>query len=283
MSLEDLQDENVKGATPSLNIGPGGGRIKRKPPSPRKKANALWTVVLGSKETKLKLIGIPIAVIAALLVAWAIFWFGPSDMKPRPDGSSEVHSRADSALKSDAPAESKITTHVATFDLQDNHNKTFKFGNCPGEHCYEIERGGRLAVGKTSGQIFHIFGTGFIQQTETWKDDSILVRDEYGSVLVRDGLWGFRYIFEDGSSEYRWINMAARHMEKGSRKPLKGVQLASWIPLEKHARVDMVSPQKDVVITVLDDSINHLQIKIEVSPGTYCSKEALKDDNICKT
>jgi hypothetical protein len=65
-----------------------------------------------------------------------------------------------------------------------------------------------------------------------------------------------------------------------SKRAVKETQIAVWVPLEKNARVNMVTPKQDLVLTVMDNSINHIQVRIEISPGTYCLHKDLSEASV---
>jgi len=146
------------------------------------------------------------------------------------------------------------------FNSTDKRKSTFMIGYCPGDDCFAFERAETLIRDGVHGQVFLLGGGGFIKKTESQKATSFSL-----GRAVSGGSGGERYDFADRPHLYIWDD--AEFSMKGP-VTLTALRIALWVPLVAGTKVVMKSAKKDVSLYVTSDSINDIQIAVEVSPGT---------------
>ena len=177
-----------------------------------------------------------------------------------------------------------------TFRFTDPNKKLFTFGDCPGQHCYTVERGEMYTMWwvpsgreltkangqETKGITFYIYGTGFVTDSRLFRN-MILTEQRLFDIKMgaQGGLFGTRLLYVDGSVEDRWLNSDGSEPEwrKPPTKEFKNYQLAVWLPLKKEAGVSISTLDKDITLTVKDDSTNGFTILETVRQGTFCSRK----------
>lgn len=285
MPIESTDKPSSKGESDKPRKGVGGGRIKGVPRADEKKGagpSGKWWNETIRNGVIVGCILLVLGSVFAIPKEWAIHTFWPSaNTNPSKIETQQVKDqepKPDTLKHSNEADEGKTISHIITFDSRDTQNKVVSFGNCPDENCYIIERGERASFGKVEGQIIHLFGTGFA--TSEYTMDGKLSESRMRS-MVRNGIWGIHLLYGDGSNEYSWIKLDGPVDDTPLKKPVKSIKTAVWIPLEKNKRVDISTLRQDIGFTVIDDSINHWQVRMEVSSGTYCKKEGL-DSKACE-
>lgn len=191
----------------------------------------------------LLLIGIPIA----LLTDWSKYYLGPPSA-PNTTLSSVADSGKTESPNNDpaASTQNKTIQGTITFSSTDPSMKRATIGDCPGPHCYTVELGESISWptrqgSLVQGQVFHIFGTGFIVQEKVTPNGDYVVWLQFD--IKGAGIWGARLLHTDGSSEYRWFNPSAQEPDsRPPTKPMSGVSTWGQALLSRHS---LSSPRKD--------------------------------------